>query len=135
MSSYSTNGPYSPLHLDASIILTREESPSSLDSENPIGRVMDGWRSCMKSLRPAELSPVRRNLERQLALREEFPVDEWRDTGLPAGAVTQFATILAQRMKWPNTSFLPNDPIRLLLVEEYDEFGAYEFFLDLRDRL
>ncbi len=77
----------------------------------------------------------RRSVEVQLKGRSGFPVDAWGFTGLPLTTVDELCHLLQQRMNWPNANFYPCDPIRLLLLEEYDEFASLQFFIDVRDRL
>ena len=98
------------------------------------GIVAEIGRPAADSVHAIRTFAARIGIEEQISERVSSPVELWCERGLPGDTVDWILDTLRRRMNWPNANFHPDDPIRLLLTQEFDEFASYDFFLDLRDR-
>jgi hypothetical protein len=61
-----------------------------------------------------------------LRRRDAFSRERWQDEGLPPELAERVAKAIANRITWlPNHHFLPEDPLKLLLLDE-DGMGFFE---------
>lgn len=68
----------------------------------------------------------RRSVERQLMDRRVFPSDAW--AGADSALAKTVCQIIQQELGWPNSSFIPEDPVSLLLAgyDLDDLYAVYE---------
>jgi len=128
---------YPPLHVDEDIEKQRYERPASLTGRisyycDQVAKWLDRYSPFLLHY---ELPRGRKSVETQLRRRKIFPATAWERVNCPIGRVERILALLQKRMNWPNCHFLPDDPITLALMEEYDEYASYEFFLDIQDEL
>lgn len=74
----------------------------------------------------------RASVEIQLSQRPIFPMPAWVDRGCKPECVERCLVIVAQELCWPNHHFMPEDPMELALIVDYDEF-AVEFLVNRLD--
>ncbi len=61
----------------------------------------------------------------QLERRDCFPTEAWDDVGVASADAERVALAIADRLALPNHHFLPEDPLRLLLLD-IDSLGYLE---------
>lgn len=64
----------------------------------------------------------RRSLERQLRTRSSSPIQEWEARGIVFNQVKPILEVIATELNLPNPYLLPDDPLRIVLISDYDDF-------------
>lgn len=70
------------------------------------------------------------NVALQLQGRREFIADAWVGHGDPE-EVVWILKLIADGMEWPNSNFIPSDPLDCVLVDRDDRFSIAEFLAEL----
>lgn len=63
----------------------------------------------------------RRSLERQLRTRSSSPIQEWEARGVAFNQVKPILEVIATELNLPNPYLLPDDPLRIVLISDYDD--------------
>ena len=121
---------YQPLHIDE--LLEQPAPPPGRWSFRRIAFNLDRFTKWLNQFVPLrlhyELSKGRKSAETQLAGREEFPEAEWIDAGYSIDEVRKLLELLRWGLDWPNTHFVPDDPLELVLLDGYFDLGGASFF-------
>jgi hypothetical protein len=75
------------------------------------------------------------SLEKQLRDRPDFPTENWEAQGMPTAAVRRALQVVAKELHLPNDHLIPSDPMRLVLISDYDDFPLAWLRHKLRHRL
>lgn len=81
-----------------------------------------------------EIPYGRASVEYQLQSRSAFPSVMWSEA-YSHSAVVAVLKIVAKEMNLPNYFFAPNDPLMLVLTEDFDELASEGVRLGIRERL
>ncbi|MBI1322350.1 hypothetical protein GC170_04065 [bacterium] len=69
-----------------------------------------------------ELPYGRRSLESQLKSRSSAPVNEWDTISIPYRMAKPILDVISVELNLPNAHFIPEDPVEIALIEDYDDF-------------
>lgn len=77
----------------------------------------------------------RASLEAGLRCRPQFPAWEWEANGIEVEHALQILRILQTEMNLPNYNLVPDDPLPLVMIPDYDDFPQESVRLGIREKL
>ena len=116
---------YTPLHID---------SDTERTAAQPCGRLESflKWLHQYVPYRIYYRPPFgRASVEHQLASRQSFPERDWSNYHHSIDFVRRILEVITGSMNLPNANIVPDDPIRLVFTEAYDDFQ----YIDALDNL
>lgn len=87
------------------------------------------------TIRGYQPSFERREISRQLALRDHFPAEQWQNHGFDVYLAEEIAFAFNTELDWPNHHFLPNDSTVLLFTLRIDDFPSLNGLNAVQKRL
>lgn len=97
----------------------------------------EGLLSCIMSMLSSysHYGVVHRRLSQQLRARTEDCWACWDATGIPLEFVVSISTIIMNNMGWPNNFYIPQDPVKLLLLSSFAQLDINATLIDLEESL